>query len=121
MTMTKPVLFALASLLAGSAASATNCDALRDQIDAKINAAGVLRYSVTVVDAGDGVSGRVVGSCDFGKKKIVYRQETGADPQAPAPAAAAPHAAQGRPARAEPVLTECREGYVAMGGDCRKR
>jgi hypothetical protein len=40
MTMTKPVLFALASLLAASAA--TNCDALRDQIDAKISAAGVL-------------------------------------------------------------------------------
>jgi hypothetical protein len=107
MTMTKTVLFALASLLAGSAGAATNCDPLRDQIDAKISAAGVVRYSVTVVDSGDSVTGRIVGSCDLGKKKIVYRQETSAEPQAAA--------------RAEPVLTECREGYVAVGGDCRKR
>ena len=120
--MTKPVLFALASLLAGSAtAAATNCDALRDQIDARISAAGVLRYSVTVVDAGDSAAGRVVGSCDLGKKKIVYRQETGADAPVAAPPAAAPQATRGGPARAEPVLTECREGYVAVGGNCRKR
>ena len=120
MTTTKPVLFALAFLLAGSAAAATNCDALRDQIDSKISAAGVLRYSVTVVDAGDSVEGRIVGSCDRGKKKIVYRQETSVGSPV-VPATAAPEAPQGRPARAEPVLTECREGYVAMGGECRKR
>lgn len=119
--MTKPVVLVLASLLACPAAAATSCDALRDQIDAKISAAGVLRYSVTVVDAEDGVAGRTVGSCGLGKKKIVYRQETGAEPPAAAPAAAVPQAPHGRPARAETVLTECREGYVAVGGACRKR
>ena len=121
MTMTKPVVLALAFLLAGPAAAATNCDALRDQIDAKIGAAGVLRYSVTVVDAGDSVAGRTVGTCDLGKKKIVYRQDAGAEPLAATPAAAAPQAPHGRPARAETVVTECREGHVAVGGACRKR
>lgn len=123
MTTTRPILFALAFMLSGPAsAAATNCDALRDQIDAKIRAAGVLRYSVTVVDAGDGAAGRSVGSCDLGKKRIIYRQEPGPEPQAAVPAVAAPQAAaQGRPATAEPVLTECREGYVAVGGACRKR
>jgi hypothetical protein len=98
-------------LAAGAAHGAESCEALRAQIEAKIAAAGVARFTVTTLDAAAPASGQVVGSCELGSKKIVYQREGG-----PAPPAAPPQA----PARGEPILTECKDGSVSMGGDCRK-
>ena len=107
-------------VFAGAAhAQAAGCEALMAQIDAKIRAGGVTQFILTTVDASAEAGGRVVGTCDLGTKKIVYepRPTHGAvsatrpaQQQAPAPARR----------RDEPMLTECRDGTVNLGGDCRR-
>ncbi len=102
----------------GVAGAAQSCDKLRDRIDAKVRASGATHYTVTTVDADAavGASAKVVGRCELGTKKIVYtRGEAGAVAAAPAPAATVTD----RP-RGEPLLTECKDGSVSVGGDCRK-
>ena len=50
------------------------CDDLKGEIAKKLDAKGVVNYSLDVVDKGkeaDG-SGKVIGSCDGGTKDIVY-------------------------------------------------
>lgn len=94
-------------------AFANNCEALRAQIEAKIAAAGVSQFSVTVVEASAASSGgQVVGSCAQGTKKIVY---TRAAAQQVLPAASAP----ARKAKPRKVLTECKDGTVSVDGNCR--
>lgn len=98
----------------GVAGAAQSCEQLRERIDAKVRASGATHYTVTTVDADAAVgsSAKVVGSCELGTKKIVYlRGEAGAVAAAPA--------APVRP-RGEPILTECKDGSVSVGGDCRK-
>lgn len=90
-------------LLVAPAIRAETCDAIKAQIETKLRAAGVSRYTLSAVDAGAKVDGKVVGTCDLGTKKIVYAQ---------------PDAAQ-KPAN-EPILTECKDGSVSIGGDCKK-
>ncbi len=93
-------------LLLGSVAShaSNNCESIRTQIDAKVRASGVTDFALSVVEAGAKVSGKVVGSCDLGTKKIVYSQ---------------PSSSATKPAE-EPILTECKDGSVTVGGDCKK-
>ncbi|AMM23617.1 DUF1161 domain-containing protein [Variovorax sp. PAMC 28711] len=107
--MLKLWLIPLTFLAAGTAGAATSCETLRADIEAKIGAAGVTRFTVTTVDANTPASGQVVGSCELGNKKIVYVREGGAVADAGA----------ARP-RSEPMLTECKDGSVSVGGDCRK-
>ena len=68
--------FALAALicLSTSAAWATPCDTVKDQIDAKIKAKGVKTYSLDAVPAAEVKDQNVVGSCEGGAKKIVYKR-----------------------------------------------
>lgn len=97
-----------------AAHAASGCDQLRSEVEGKIAAGGVTRFSVTVVDANAPVtSGKVVGSCELGSKKLVYETTPAA---AGTPAVAAP-AAKG--AGSERILTECRDGTVSMGGACK--
>jgi hypothetical protein len=111
----KPWLIYIALASAGAAnAAAENCEALRTQIESKIAAAGVTRFTVTTVDANAAAGGQVVGSCELGSKKIVYQRE-GAPP--------APDAgSNGAPARPdeERILTECKDGTVSVGGSCKQ-
>lgn len=63
-------------LLAGSALAAPKpCEELKDEIEVKIQAAGVPSYTLEIVP-NDEVedSGMVVGSCDGGTKKIIYQR-----------------------------------------------
>lgn len=106
-----PTALALAGA-AHAAHGAESCDALRTLIESKIAAAGVARFTVTVVDANASARGQVVGSCELGSRKIVYEKDAGPD-RGTAPAA--PAAASGAP-----ILTECRDGTVSAGGDCKK-
>ena len=97
-------------LVAGSPAhAALACDQLRSEIEAKIISGGMTRFSLTVVDANAPATGKVVGSCEQGSRKIVYA------PQAAAPGAVPPAPPAGR----ERILTECRDGTVSMGGSCK--
>lgn len=111
---TPPMLAAGLLLATMQAAQAAGCDQLRSEVEGRIAAAGVTRFSVTVVDASAPVtSGKVVGSCELGSKKLVYE----ASPTAPATGATA--ATPGPAGGSERILTECRDGTVSMGGSCR--
>ena len=105
-------------LLAGAAQAAGNCDSIRDQIDAKIRAGGVARFSLSIVDTGTTAPGRNVGSCDRGSKKIMY--VASGTPEAAAAASAAKDSQPPHKRGPDGVLTECKDGSVKLGGDCRK-
>ena len=106
-----PAHLAFFVLLFGSAASyaSNNCESIRTQIDAKVRAAGVADFALSVVEASARVSGKVVGTCDLGTKKIVYSPSSVSVPPRP----------KGSPAQ-EPIPTECKDGSVTVGGDCKK-
>ena len=118
--MRTAITFAGLLLLAGTAQAAGNCDSIRDQIDAKIRASGVSRFTLTVVDAGASAAGRNVGSCERGSKKILYVQD--GKPDASTAMAAAPAGPASAPRQRGPdgVLTECKDGTVSLSGNCRK-
>ena len=102
----------LAVVGSAHAQSQSNCGTLRAEIEAKIAASGVTNFSVVTVDATATASGQVVGSCDLGTKKIVYQRE-GATASPPPASTSAPAP------RGEPLLTECKDGSVSMGGTCK--
>ena len=61
--------------LTGSAwAQKKDCAELKGEIEAKIKKNGVEKFSLDVVDAGAQADGKVVGTCDGGAKKIVYKR-----------------------------------------------
>jgi Protein of unknown function (DUF1161) len=51
-----------------------DCGELKGEIEAKIKANGVEKYSLDVVDKDAQAEGKVVGICDGGTKKIVYKR-----------------------------------------------
>jgi hypothetical protein len=106
-------LISMALAFAGAAHGAENCEALRTQIESKIAASGVTRFSVTTIDANAQPPGQVVGTCELGSKKIIYQRE----------GAPAGDGAAARPAPApagERILTECKDGTVTVGGSCKQ-
>ncbi len=103
MTRTALALSAALLGLTAPAGAAETCEAIQARIDAKIRASGVQAFTLRTVDAAAKIEGKVVGSCDLGTKKIVYAQG------GPAP----------RPGK-DAILTECKDGTVSLGGDCRK-
>lgn len=104
MTRTALALSAALLGLSAPAGAAETCETIQARIDAKIRASGVQAFTLRTVDAAAKVDGKVVGSCDLGTKKIVYAQGSAAS----------------RPDK-EAILTECKDGSVSMGGDCRKQ
>jgi len=56
------------------------CEELKSEIAAKLDAKGVKGYTLEVVAKDADADGKVVGTCDGGTKKIVYRK--GAAPAA---------------------------------------
>jgi hypothetical protein len=107
--MTRLWLFLIAWACAATASGAEDCEALRTRIEAKIAAAGVLRFAVVTVDVAAPVEGQVVGNCELGSKKIVYLRERGPESEA--------SPSRPRP-RSAPILTECKDGSSSVGGDC---
>jgi len=61
------------------------CEELKAEIAKKLEANGVKSYSLEIVptEKADAAEGKVVGSCEGGTKKIVYRRGEAA-PQKPA-------------------------------------
>jgi hypothetical protein len=85
---------------------AATCENLQRSVEARIRANGVASFAVTPVDAAASAPGQVVGTCDQGRKKLLYVR--GAAASAPAkPAASA-------------VITECADGRVLTEGTCKK-
>jgi hypothetical protein len=63
--------------LAGGASAQSmrkSCDELKAEIDAKIKKNGVDKFTLDVVDSEAQAEGKVVGTCDGGTKKIVYKR-----------------------------------------------
>jgi len=81
----KPAFIALVvgTCLAGAATgalAAKSCDELKSEIAAKLDAKSVAGYTLEIVDADkaagdDKKTGKVVGSCAGGAKKIVYTKK----------------------------------------------
>jgi len=113
--------FVLASLLAlaSSNAAAVTCEELREKISAKINAAGVESFSVTIVDMDAKTDGKVVGTCARGAKKLVYRQSPRTGESSTPSGASHNGGSKPRP-HSEPILTECKDGSVSVGGNCKQ-
>lgn len=107
-----------ALLLHALPAWAITCDELRSQVEAKIREAGVAQFTVTVLDAATPSTGRVVGSCDRGNKKLVYQPITAtvSNRSAPANPAATPPR---KPRQEDPIPTECKDGSISMTGVCK--
>jgi len=75
--MKKLVAAALLLMFATPALAAKPCEELKSEIDAKLKAKGVENYTLEIVaeaDVKDG-QGQVVGSCEGGTKRIVYKRE----------------------------------------------
>jgi len=69
---------ALALLLAlavtPALAQRKDCNELKGEIDVKITNNGVKVFTTTIVDMDAPEDGKVVGTCDGGTKKIVYKR-----------------------------------------------
>lgn len=75
----KPCLIMAAALfvpLSAHAQAAKPCEELKSEIAKKIEANGVKSYSLEIVAKDQEAEGKVVGTCDGGTKKIVYRRGT---------------------------------------------
>lgn len=57
-----------------AAAARKDCNELREEIAAKIEARGVSSYSLQIVPPDSAAAGKVVGSCDGGSRRIVYQR-----------------------------------------------
>ena len=51
-----------------------DCNELKAEIDAKISANGVSSFTTTIVARDAAEDGKVVGTCDNGSRKIVYKR-----------------------------------------------
>ncbi|WP_223489680.1 DUF1161 domain-containing protein [Pseudomonas sp. A-RE-19] len=61
--------------LAGTAfAQGKSCEELKAEIAAKLDAKGISNYTLEIAEKGAAVDGKVVGSCEKGSMKIVYKQ-----------------------------------------------
>jgi hypothetical protein len=72
--MKKLVLVAVLLMLASPAFAKKPCEELKTEIDAKIKANGVKSYTLEIVPNEDVKDGKVIGTCDGGTKKIVYKR-----------------------------------------------
>jgi len=73
--MGKLIVAALVLGLSGSAwAQAKPCEELKGEIEAKIKKNGVEKFTLDIVDADKQADGKVVGTCEGGTKKIVYKR-----------------------------------------------
>ena len=51
-----------------------DCEELKGEIDAKIKKNGVEKFTLDIVEKDAQGDGKVVGTCDGGTKKIVYKR-----------------------------------------------
>lgn len=100
----------LTLLSTGAAAQGESCEALRTRIEAQVAAKGVTGFTVRSVDADASVPGRTVGSCELGRKKIVYARTGGSGPAADQPR---------HPTPDSEIWVECKDGSMVKGRGCR--
>lgn len=118
--MPRPLLACVPFLLTCSMASADNCESISAQIDSKIRATGQTNYSLTIVDASSAGTGKVVGSCATGTRKIVYVAVAASAATVLSAGSSAARASKMRkPTRTSDIITECKDGSMSLGGECK--
>ncbi len=71
----KKVILALGlALVATSAMAQKDCELLKSEIDVKLKVKGVKNFTLEVVPADKVKDEKVVGTCEAGSKKIVYKR-----------------------------------------------
>jgi hypothetical protein len=65
---------ALLLVTAPAMAQRKACEELRTEIEGKIKANGVKNFTVEIVANESAKDGKIVGSCDGGTKKILYKR-----------------------------------------------
>lgn len=74
--MKRTLLLATALALAATPALARkSCEELKGEIEAKLKAKGVKAWTIDIVPKDEQKEGRVVGTCDGGTKKLVYKRD----------------------------------------------
>ena len=69
------ILFALLlCTVIGQASGKTNCGSVVAQIEAKLVSKGVTKYTLLIIAKDEATDSRVVGTCDGGAKKIIYKR-----------------------------------------------
>ncbi len=61
-------------LLTAPAFAQMSCDELKSNIAAKLESKGVKNYRLEIVAADEAKDGKIVGSCEGGKKKVSYKK-----------------------------------------------
>ena len=61
-------------MIATPAFGMKSCEELKSEIDAKLQAKGVKSYSLEIVPNDKVKDEKIVGSCDGGTKKIIYKR-----------------------------------------------
>ena len=84
-TVAAALLFACSYGVAQSAETAAtarkSCDDLKAEITKKLDARGVVGYSLDVVGKGKEGDGKIVGGCDGGTKSVVYNRTAMSQPK----------------------------------------
>jgi hypothetical protein len=88
-TLTAVGVLFFASMCAQAQAAGKPCEDLKMEIAAKLDAKGVKGYTLDIVDKDKDTEGSVVGTCEGGSKKIMYRKGAAA-PDAAAPGTTKP-------------------------------
>jgi hypothetical protein len=73
--MKKMIVFLALNFVVASAFAAKNCEELKSEIAAKLDAKGVVGYTLEIVASEDVKDQKVIGSCEAGTKKIVYKKD----------------------------------------------
>jgi len=69
-------MFVVLSLAAAPAwAQVKPCEELKGEIEAKLTQKGVVGFSLTIVAKDAPEDGKVVGTCEGGTKKILYKRQ----------------------------------------------
>jgi hypothetical protein len=66
-------LFVLA-LIASPVFAGKNCEELKAEIAAKLDAKGVIGYTLEIIPTEEVKDQKVIGSCEAGTKKITYKK-----------------------------------------------
>ena len=77
MRLTPVVAMAMFISFSGPAQAGTPCEQVKSEIAQKLEAKGVKSYTLEVVSKDQETDDKVVGTCEGGAKKIVYRRGTG--------------------------------------------
>ena len=69
------ILFALLlCAVIGQAIGKTSCESVVAQIEAKLVGKGITKYTLLIIAKDEATDSRVVGTCDGGAKKIIYKR-----------------------------------------------